>query len=57
LEHNDEIENSGKIEKAINLLNEVANDLICHCSVPKPTIFSENKCDKCGKLLYISYYG
>ena len=38
LEHNDESEHSEKIDKAISLLNEVATDLICHCSVPKAAI-------------------
>ena len=58
LEHNDESEHSEKIDKAISLLNEVATDLICHCSVPKAAIpISQNKCEKCGKRLLISYCG
>lgn len=58
LEHNDESEHSEKIDKAISLLNEVATDLICHCSVPKAAIpISQNKCEKCGKRLLLSYCG
>lgn len=58
LEHNDESEHSEKIDKAISLLNEVATDLICHCSVPKAaTPISQNKCEKCGKRLLLSYCG
>lgn len=56
LEHNDESKHSEKIDKAISLLNEVATDLICHCSVPKAAIpLSQNKCEKCGKRLHLSY--
>ena len=58
LEHNDESEDSEKIDKAISLLNEVATDLICHCLVPKAAIpISQNKCEKCGKRLHLSYRG
>ena len=56
LKYNNESKHSEKIDKAISLLNEVATDLICHCSVPKAAIpLSQNKCEKCGKRLLLSY--
>ena len=54
LEHNDESEHSEKIDRAITLLHEVSTDLLCHCSITMP---HNNKCEKCGKKLFINYFG
>ena len=56
LNHNDENEDADKIDKAISLLHEVSMKQVCFCITPSAAIpLSQNKCEKCGKRLGLSY--
>ncbi len=57
LEHNDMSEQSQKVEKAINLLNEVKKGVFCDCNKPERGEKKENVCAVCGKIIELNYFG
>ena len=57
LEHNDMSEQSQKVEKAINLLNEVKKEVFCDCNKPERGGEKENVCAVCGKFIELNYFG
>ena len=56
LEHNDMSEQSQKVEKAINLLNEVKKEVFCDCNESGKGK-KENVCAICGKFIELNYFG
>lgn len=57
LEHNDMSEQLQKVEKAINLLNEVKKEVFCDCNKPERGGEKENVCAICGKIIELDYFG